>query len=136
MLSSFDGAIGGGRSETTTRNAHHYQQHFNTQQPMFSSWGLPDYLAHLQSILPNEVPPPLVIRGVVSFFREDVTAPATTSGQDGIGLGIRSISRDEAAEDDTGLRADQRVPVTAVPRPPQRLARLANRVHESVSAYY
>lgn len=33
----------------------------NQQQPLFTSWNLPDYLAHLQSILPSEIPTPLVI---------------------------------------------------------------------------
>lgn len=39
---------------------------------MFASWGLPDYLAHLQSILPSDVPPPLQIRGSTSFIRDDL----------------------------------------------------------------
>ena len=33
---------------------------------------MPDYLAHLQCILPSDVPPPLTIRGADSFFREEV----------------------------------------------------------------
>lgn len=65
----------------STRGSHHYQQHYNsTQMPMFATWGLPDYLAHLQTILPNDVPPPLVIRGASSFFRDDiVSCPQSSS---------------------------------------------------------
>lgn len=65
---------------------------------MFTSWGLPDYLAHLQSILPNEVPPPLQIRGATSFFREDVSttaAPANVSeGSDGTGANASTDDTD------------------------------------------
>ena len=46
---------------------------------MFTSWNLPDYLLHLQSILPNEVPAPLQIRGATSFFRDDLNASTTSA---------------------------------------------------------
>lgn len=48
---------------------------------MFSNWGLPDYLAHLQSILPSEVPSPLQIRGATSFLREDLNEQSAGSGE-------------------------------------------------------
>jgi len=32
-----------------------------SQQPMFTSWNLPDYLAHLEEILPTEIPQPLEV---------------------------------------------------------------------------
>lgn len=66
-------------SGASNRNNAYYN---NLQLPMFSSWGLPDYLAHLQSILPSEIPPPLQIRGATSFFREEfkaLNAAPTTS---------------------------------------------------------
>lgn len=66
-----------GTPGAASRNAHNAYYN-NIQQPMFTSWNLPDYLAHLQSILPNEVPPPLQIRGATSFFRDDVGSTVTT----------------------------------------------------------
>ncbi|TDL25956.1 hypothetical protein BD410DRAFT_895425 [Rickenella mellea] len=48
-----------------------YFQSNAPQQPLFTSWGLPDYLAHLQSILPTEVPAPLVIRGPAIAVEDD-----------------------------------------------------------------
>lgn len=41
------------------RNTHAYAV---SQQPLHTSWGTPDYLAHLQHILPTEVPQPLEVR--------------------------------------------------------------------------
>ncbi|KAK2463246.1 hypothetical protein APHAL10511_004901 [Amanita phalloides] len=41
------------------RNSHAYAV---SQQPLFTSWGLPDYLAHLEEMLPTETPQPLEIR--------------------------------------------------------------------------
>ncbi|KAJ7346671.1 hypothetical protein DFH08DRAFT_868993 [Mycena albidolilacea] len=45
-------------SSRAYRNSHAYAV---SQQPMFTSWGLPDYLAHLEAILPSEVPQPLEV---------------------------------------------------------------------------
>ncbi|KLO14270.1 hypothetical protein SCHPADRAFT_851298 [Schizopora paradoxa] len=89
----------------STRGTHHYQQHYNnTQMPMFPSWGLPDYLAHLQSILPNDIPPPLTIRGASSFFREDGVAGAQSNtsssmhidGSEDMGLDLPDNNTDAA----------------------------------------
>ncbi|THH10661.1 hypothetical protein EW145_g1173 [Phellinidium pouzarii] len=70
----------GGASGSGTRNAHNAYYN-NMQLPMFTTWGLPDYLAHLQSILPSEVPPPLQIRGATSFFREDASTSSPGAGE-------------------------------------------------------
>jgi hypothetical protein len=35
-----------------------------SQQPLLTSWALPDYLAHLTHILPSETPVPLVVEGI------------------------------------------------------------------------
>jgi hypothetical protein len=45
--------------------AAHRQSHAYvvSQQPLFASWGLPDYLAHLEEMLPSQVPKPLEVRG-------------------------------------------------------------------------
>ncbi|KAG6832591.1 hypothetical protein H0H92_014427 [Tricholoma furcatifolium] len=42
------------------RNSHAYAV---SQQPLYTSWNLPDYLAHLEHILPTEAPQPLEVRG-------------------------------------------------------------------------
>ncbi|KAJ7251473.1 hypothetical protein B0H12DRAFT_1296210 [Mycena haematopus] len=47
-------------SSRAYRNSHAYAV---SQQPMFTSWGLPDYLAHLEAILPTDVPQPLEVLG-------------------------------------------------------------------------
>ncbi|KAG7098596.1 hypothetical protein E1B28_000521 [Marasmius oreades] len=44
------------------RNTHAYVV---SQQPLFTSWNLPDYLAHLEAVLPTNVPKPLeVVSGI------------------------------------------------------------------------
>ncbi|KAJ7703148.1 hypothetical protein B0H17DRAFT_1041936 [Mycena rosella] len=45
-------------SSRTYRNSHAYAV---SQQPMFTSWNLPDYLAHLEEILPSDTPQPLEV---------------------------------------------------------------------------
>ncbi|KAJ7462354.1 hypothetical protein B0H11DRAFT_1871634 [Mycena galericulata] len=45
-------------SSRSYRNSHAYAV---SQQPMFTSWNLPDYLAHLEEILPSETPQPLEV---------------------------------------------------------------------------
>ncbi|OBZ70845.1 Threonine dehydratase, mitochondrial [Grifola frondosa] len=46
------------RVHTTTR-----MHTLVSQQPLFTSWNLPDYLAHLEPMLPTDVPKPLEVRG-------------------------------------------------------------------------
>ncbi|KAF9450436.1 hypothetical protein P691DRAFT_789233 [Macrolepiota fuliginosa MF-IS2] len=41
------------------KNSHAYAV---SQQPLFTSWGLPDYLAHLEEMLPTDTPQPLEIQ--------------------------------------------------------------------------
>lgn len=41
------------------KNSHAYAV---SQQPLFTSWGLPDYLAHLEPMLPTDTPRPLEVR--------------------------------------------------------------------------
>ncbi|KAG6911131.1 hypothetical protein DXG01_003871 [Tephrocybe rancida] len=45
------------------RNSHAYAV---SQQPLYTSWNLPDYLAHLEPMLPTESPRPLEVRGSVA----------------------------------------------------------------------
>lgn len=46
-------------SSRAYRNSHAYAV---SQQPLFTSWGLPDYLAHLEEMLPSNTPQPLEIQ--------------------------------------------------------------------------
>ena len=43
------------------RNSHAYAI---SQQPLFTSWNLPDYLAHLEHMLPTDIPRPLEVRSL------------------------------------------------------------------------
>ncbi|KAF5386226.1 hypothetical protein D9615_002235 [Tricholomella constricta] len=47
-------------SSRAYRNSHAYVV---SQQPLYTSWNLPDYLAHLEPMLPTEAPQPLEVRG-------------------------------------------------------------------------
>lgn len=51
-------AVAAAESSRAYRNSHAYAV---SQQPMFTSWGLPDYLAHLEEILPTDTPQPLEV---------------------------------------------------------------------------
>ncbi|KAG6329578.1 hypothetical protein ID866_9511 [Astraeus odoratus] len=44
------------------RNSHAYAV---SQQPLFTSWNLPDYLAHLEHMLPTDTPRPLEVRSAI-----------------------------------------------------------------------
>jgi hypothetical protein len=54
------GGTGPPPSTTTYRASHAYAI---AQQPLFTSWGLPDYLAHLEAMLPSNVPRPIEVPG-------------------------------------------------------------------------
>ena len=86
------GASGaGGRNHSAYYN--------NLQLPMFTSWGLPDYLAHLQSILPSDVPPPLQIRGATSFFRDDLRHASSTQDENAsVANGVNGMTEDGEAQ--------------------------------------
>ena len=56
---------GGAAGNSTSRAYHHSHAYAVSQQPLFTSWNLPDYLAHLEAILPTDVPRPLEVRGSV-----------------------------------------------------------------------
>jgi hypothetical protein len=47
-----------GESSRAYRNSHAYVV---SQQPLFTSWNLPDYLAHLEEMLPTDTPRPLEV---------------------------------------------------------------------------
>ncbi|KAH9929604.1 uncharacterized protein BXZ73DRAFT_48020 [Epithele typhae] len=52
-------------TSATSRSYHHSHPYAATQQPLLTSWNLPDYLAHLATALPSEVPPALEVQGSV-----------------------------------------------------------------------
>ncbi|KAJ8518288.1 hypothetical protein ONZ45_g4649 [Pleurotus djamor] len=51
------------------RNSHAYVV---SQQPLFTSWNLPDYLSHLDQMLPTETPQPLEVRASAPNGRESM----------------------------------------------------------------
>ncbi|KAH9948951.1 hypothetical protein B0H21DRAFT_689181 [Amylocystis lapponica] len=50
-------------NSATSRAYHQSHAYAVSQQPLFTSWNLPDYLAHLEPMLPTGVPRPLEVRG-------------------------------------------------------------------------
>ncbi|TBU42935.1 hypothetical protein BD309DRAFT_865266 [Dichomitus squalens] len=52
-------------NSAASRAYHHSHAYAVSQQPLFTSWNLPDYLAHLEPMLPTDVPRPLEVRGSV-----------------------------------------------------------------------
>ncbi|KAI0645822.1 hypothetical protein C8Q79DRAFT_1010722 [Trametes meyenii] len=63
------GNVGGstatGGNSAASRAYHNSHAYVVSQQPLFTSWNLPDYLAHLEAMLPTDVPRPLEVRGSV-----------------------------------------------------------------------
>ena len=55
-------AVGNNAASRAYHQSHAYAV---SQQPLLTSWNLPDYLAHLESLLPSDVPRPLEVRGTV-----------------------------------------------------------------------
>ena len=60
---SGSGVAAGSSAESSRayRNSHAYAI---SQQPLFTSWNLPDYLAHLEHMLPTDIPRPLEVRSL------------------------------------------------------------------------
>ncbi|KAI0775841.1 hypothetical protein BD413DRAFT_531981 [Trametes elegans] len=59
-----NGGTSAGNS-AASRAYHNSHAYVVSQQPLFTSWNLPDYLAHLEPMLPTDVPRPLEVRGSV-----------------------------------------------------------------------
>lgn len=58
-------ASGPGGNSAAARAYHNSHAYVVSQQPLFTSWNLPDYLAHLEPMLPTDIPRPLEVRGSV-----------------------------------------------------------------------
>ncbi|KAA1473912.1 hypothetical protein DENSPDRAFT_840451 [Dentipellis sp. KUC8613] len=56
------GAASHAPGSSATRAYHNSHAYVVSQQPLLTSWSLPDYLAHLEHILPTDVPQPLEVR--------------------------------------------------------------------------
>ena len=54
-------AVSSAENSRAYRNSHAYAI---SQQPLFTSWNLPDYLAHLEHMLPTDTPRPLEVRSL------------------------------------------------------------------------
>ncbi|PAV18726.1 histone deacetylase complex subunit cti6 [Pyrrhoderma noxium] len=95
----------------------HNAYYNNMQLPMFTSWGLPDYLAHLQSILPSEVPSPLELRGAMSFLvPPSLTGTNSTTSKDDSGEELTNKpstngEANEASEETSNVLTDSNMKV-------------------------
>jgi len=58
-----NGSGGGSGSAPPTSFSRTFSSSQQQQQPLLTSWGLPDYLAHLEPTLPSKIPQPLQLRG-------------------------------------------------------------------------
>ena len=54
-------------STSHSRAHHNLHTYAVTQQPLYTSWGLPDYLTHMEHTLPTEIPQPLAIHASKDF---------------------------------------------------------------------
>ncbi|KAI0823369.1 hypothetical protein BC628DRAFT_1325067 [Trametes gibbosa] len=59
------GASASGGNSAASRAYHNSHAYVVSQQSLFTSWNLPDYLAHLEPMLPTDIPRPLEVRGSV-----------------------------------------------------------------------
>lgn len=60
-----NGVNGQGAGSSTAENSRNYRNthaYAISQQSLLTSWNLPDYLAHLEQMLPSETPQPLEVR--------------------------------------------------------------------------
>lgn len=74
-------AAGGAYASSTTNRAYHHSHAYAvSQQPLLTSWGLPDYLAHLSQILPTDVPRPLEVHGFSSSNGQHAVEVTTERG--------------------------------------------------------
>ncbi|KAL4078362.1 hypothetical protein V8B97DRAFT_1936888 [Scleroderma yunnanense] len=58
-------AVGGGNTTENSRAYRNTHAYAVSQQPLFTSWNLPDYLAHLEHMLPTDTPRPLEVRSAI-----------------------------------------------------------------------
>ncbi|KAI0339880.1 hypothetical protein BDW22DRAFT_1360917 [Trametopsis cervina] len=58
-----NGSTSHNTSATSSRAYHNSHAYAVSQQPLFTSWNLPDYLSHLEPMLPTNIPRPLEVRG-------------------------------------------------------------------------
>lgn len=58
-----NGAASHNNTATSSRAYHNSHAYNVSQQPLYTSWNLPDYLSHLEPMLPTNTPRPLEMRG-------------------------------------------------------------------------
>lgn len=72
---------GHGTASAATRAYHNSHVYAVSQQPLFTSWNLPDYLSHLEPMLPSNIPRPLEVRGfIVGTSGHEVSDRTTERG--------------------------------------------------------
>ena len=75
------GAHGGpshANNAASSRAYHNSHAYAVSQQPLLTSWGLPDYLSHLEQMLPTSTPQPLEVRGFGTITNGQDTSDRTT----------------------------------------------------------
>lgn len=76
--SSGHAAASHANSSRAYHNSHAYAV---SQQPLLTSWGLPDYLSHLEQMLPTQTPRPLEVRGFGTITNgQDISDRTTERG--------------------------------------------------------
>lgn len=65
-------------SAAAARAYHNSHAYAVSQQPLFTSWNLPDYLNHLEAMLPTDIPRPLEVRGFGAHANGTDTGDRTT----------------------------------------------------------
>lgn len=74
-------STGHGATAASTRAYHNSHVYAVSQQPLFTSWNLPDYLSHLEPMLPSSVPRPLEVRSfIVGTSGHEVSDRTTERG--------------------------------------------------------
>jgi hypothetical protein len=61
QTNSVSGANGGSNTSESLRAYRNSHAYVVSQQPLFTSWNLPDYLSHLEEMLPSDTPRPLEV---------------------------------------------------------------------------
>lgn len=72
------GATSHANNAGASRAYHNSHAYAVAQQPLLTSWGLPDYLSHLEPMLPTHIPQPLEVRGFGTITNGQDTADRTT----------------------------------------------------------
>ncbi|EIN11927.1 hypothetical protein PUNSTDRAFT_142135 [Punctularia strigosozonata HHB-11173 SS5] len=103
------GAAGSSRNHQTHRERER-DAFAASQQPLLTTWGLPDYLAHLSHILPSETPVPLIVEGIGEERGVKVRWPSKRMSVGDMNKRVRSlvewVGREQASALERGRRRE------------------------------